>query len=179
MICDNCKKNSATVHITKFINGAKQEYSLCDACANELNEMNFVDVGHISLNNTFTVQDLLSGIIDYVNQSSQSNVSNVPTCKNCGMTYTEFKKTGLMGCSKCYESFENSLIPIIKRVQGNIEHVGKIPKKSGKEVMEKRQLLKLKEELNKAVVAEEYERAAKLRDQIREIQGVNESSKNN
>ncbi len=89
------------------------------------------------------------------------------------MTYTEFKKTGLMGCSECYVSFKNSLVPIIKRVQGNIEHVGKIPKKSGKEIMEKRQLLRLREELNRAINSEEYERAAELRDEIREVQRIN------
>jgi protein arginine kinase activator len=173
MLCDNCKKNEATVHIKKLINGAKQEYSLCDGCANELNEMSFVDISSIGLSNTFTVQDLLGGIIDYVNQSSQSNTVNNGICKNCGMSYTEFKKTGLMGCSQCYESFEPLLIPIIKRVQGNIEHVGKIPKKSGKEIMGRRQLLKLREDLNRAITLEEYEKAAQIRDEIRGIQGIN------
>lgn len=173
MLCDNCKKNEATVHIKKLINGAKQEYSLCDGCANELKEMNFADISSIGLSNTFTVQDLLSGIIDYVNQSSQSTTVNIPICKNCGMSYTEFKKTGLMGCSECYESFKASLIPIIKRVQGNIEHVGKIPKKSGEVILGKRQLLKLREDLNKAISLEEYEKAAEIRDEIRRIQGVN------
>ena len=173
MLCDNCKKNEATVHIKKLINGAKQEYSLCQDCANELNEMSFVDISSIGLSNAFTVQDLLSGIIDYVNQSSKGSVVNIPTCKNCGMSYTEFKKTGLMGCSECYESFKTSLIPIIKRVQGNIEHVGKIPKKSGEEIMGKRKLLKLREDLNKAITLEEYERAAEIRDEIRGITGLN------
>ena len=174
MLCDNCKKRESTVHIKKLINGAKQEYSLCDGCANELNEMSFVDISSIGLSNTFTVQDLLGGIIDYVNKSSQSTVVNVPVCKNCGMSYTEFKKTGLMGCSECYESFKTSLIPIIKRVQGNIEHVGKIPKKSGKEITGKRLLLKLKEDLSKAITSEEYERAAEIRDEIRGIQNLKE-----
>ncbi len=49
MICDNCKKNEATVHITKIINGVKQEHSLCDVCASELNEMNFVDINKMSI----------------------------------------------------------------------------------------------------------------------------------
>lgn len=173
MICDNCKKNEATVYITKIVNGFKQDFSFCDGCASELNQINFVDINNMHLNATFTVQDLLGGIVDFVNQSSKSNVSYLPTCKNCGMSYMEFKKTGLMGCSECYENFENSLMPIIKRVQGNIEHVGKIPIKSGKEIMGKRQLSRLKEELNKAINAEEYERAAEIRDKIRGIQGVN------
>jgi protein arginine kinase activator len=170
MLCDNCKKNEASVHITKFVNGIKHESNLCDACAHELNGMNISGVGNMGFGNTFTVQDLLGGIIDYVNQSSQSNTSHVATCKNCGMTYIEFKKTGLMGCSECYDSFKSSLLPLIKRVQGNTEHVGKIPKKNGKEIMGRKQLLKLKEELNKAIFAEEYEKAANIRDQIRELQ---------
>lgn len=172
MVCDNCKKNEATVHIKKIINGSKQEYSLCDVCANELNEMNFSDVSSMGFSSNFTVQDLLGGIIDYVNQSTQSNV-NVPTCKNCGMAYSEFKKTGLVGCMECYDSFKTAMTPVIKRVQGGVDHIGKIPKKSGKEIMERRKLLKLKEELSGAILNEEYELAAELRDKIREIQGAN------
>lgn len=173
MICEKCKKNDATVHITKIINGVKQEYNLCDVCASKINEMNFVDVNKINIGNTFTVQDLLGGIIDYVNQSTKNTANYVPACKNCGMSYAEFKKTGLMGCSECYSSFSSSLTPIIKRVQGNVEHVGKIPKKSGKEILGKRRLLKLREELNRAINSEEYEKAAEIRDEIREIQGLN------
>ena len=173
MLCDNCKKNEATVHIKKLTNGSEQEYSLCNGCANQLNEMNFVDISSLELTNTFTVQDLIGSIIDYVNQSTHSSDVDIKTCKNCKMSYAEFKKTGLMGCSECYETFKTSLIPVIKGVQGNIEHVGKIPKRSGKEIMGKRHLLNLRENLNKAVTSEEYERAAEIRDEIRAIQSVN------
>jgi protein arginine kinase activator len=172
MLCDNCKKNNASVHITKFVNGLKQETNLCDNCAHELNGLNLAEVSNMGFGNTFTVQDLLGGIIDYVNQSSKNNINHVATCKKCGMTYIEFRKTGLMGCSECYDSFKTSLIPLIKRVQGNIEHVGKIPKKTGKEIIERKQILSLKEKLNRAILAEEYEKAAMIRDQIRELQSV-------
>lgn len=170
MLCDACKKNEASVHITKVVNGVKQEYNLCDQCAKEVKGINFVDMGNMDFNSPFTFQNILSGIIDYINQSAQPSVNYVPTCKNCGMTYTEFKKHGLMGCSECYENFQTYLVPVIKGVQGNLEHVGKIPNKTGKEILSKRKLLKLKEELQEAITAEEYEKAAQLRDEIRELQ---------
>jgi protein arginine kinase activator len=108
--------------------------------------------------------------MDYMTPMHDISKASELTCKNCGATYSEFKKYGLLGCSECYESFSPTINPVIKRVQGNVEHTGKIPKKMGKEIMEKRRLSKLKEDLQKAIANEEYEKAAEIRDAIKSLQ---------
>lgn len=160
MLCENCKKNEATVHLTKIINGNKQELKICEKCAKDLE----------AFDTTFSFQNILSGIMDYMSPAPQINKNNGLVCSNCGASYYDFKKYGLLGCSECYKSFSPTINSVIKRVQGNVEHVGKIPKKLGKDIMEKRRISKLKEELQKAIANEEYEKAAEIRDNIKSLQ---------
>lgn len=169
MLCEMCKKNQASVHIIKVINGVKQELNICDKCAHESEGIGILG-GDSKMDSPFTFQNILGGLVDYINQTSSQNTSTNAVCPICGMTYGEFRQKGLMGCSNCYKNFETTIMPVVKRVQGNIEHVGKIPVKAGKEIMERKKLLNLKEQLQKAVLAEEYERAAELRDIIRQLQ---------
>lgn len=168
MLCDICKKNQANVHITKIVNGVKQELNLCEKCAKEMGNFN-IGSEMINFASPFTFQNILSGLMDYVSQPTTTEKKVEPACKNCGMTYSEFREKGYLGCSECYKNFSSTLMPVIKRVQGNVEHTGKIPNKLCKGLIVKRQLLKLKEELQKAVAAEEYEKAAEIRDKIKDI----------
>jgi protein arginine kinase activator len=165
MICEKCKVNDATVHIVKMINGNKQEMRLCEKCANDITDIPFGE--NFQMVDGFTFQNLLSGLVDYMNNNTKDKAVKESSCDNCGMAYSEFKKTGLLGCSKCYEAFSSTIKPVVKRVQGDVEHLGKIPTKAGKEIIEKKRLLKLKEELQNAILAEEYERAAVIRDEIK------------
>lgn len=168
MLCEMCKQNNASVHIVRVINGVKQTLNICESCAKQ--SQGFAFNGEAKLESPFTFQSMLSGLVDYINQSHHSIKNTETICPSCGMTYGEFKQKGLMGCGTCYKQFNSIITPVIKRVQGSNEHVGKIPVKSGKEIMEKKRLLSLKEELQKAILEEEYEKAAQLRDMIREIQ---------
>jgi protein arginine kinase activator len=113
---------------------------------------------------------MLSGLIDYVNITSKNNKSYSWFVKTVGANYREFKEKGLLGCSRCYENFKPTIMSVIKGVQSNVEHVGKIPRKSGKELVQRKRIITLKEELQKAIAMEEYERAAELRDEIRKIE---------
>jgi protein arginine kinase activator len=168
MLCERCKKNDASVHFTQIINGKKQELNICESCAKEIDGLEMA--GDMGFGSSFSFQNILSGIMDYMSPNQQASKTQVLACKNCGTTYNEFKRYGLLGCSECYKIFGPALTPVIKRVQGNLEHVGKIPKKLGKEIMEKRRLSKLKEELQKAIANEEYEKAAQIRDTIKSLQ---------
>lgn len=168
MQCDNCKKNNASVHIVKIINGDRQEVNLCEECARDAKEIGIGET--LKFDNTFSFQNILSGLVDYFNQSQKETRGVEVACPSCGTTYGDFKKKGFLGCDNCYEYFNSALIPVIRRVQGNIEHVGKVPLKTEKDIIEKRKLIKLKEELQRAILMEEYEKAAKLRDEIRELQ---------
>lgn len=168
MLCEICQKNEANFHIAKIINGVKEEKHVCEYCAKNLEGINLLPDMNFSSN--FSFQNLLSGFLDYMNTSTQTNLPSQVVCNNCGTTYREFKESGLLGCSSCYSIFNNTVIPILKRVQPSTEHHGKIPVKGGKEIMLKKELQKLKEELQRAIAMEEYEKAAEVRDKIRNIE---------
>lgn len=168
MLCEICQKNEANFHIAKIINGVKEEKHVCEHCAKSMEGMSLLPDMNFSSN--FSFQNLLSGFLDYMNTSTQSNLPSQVVCDNCGTTYREFKNSGLLGCSNCYNVFNNTVLPILKRVQPSTEHNGKIPVKGGKEIMVKKELQRLKEELQRAIAMEEYEKAAELRDKIRSLE---------
>lgn len=171
MLCELCKINEASVHITKILNGNRQEFNICEKCAKEKGELSFYNF--METPSTFTFQNILSGMMDYMGGNGESQKSSYTYCKNCGTTYSEFKQSGLTGCSECYKNLNKTMYPIIKRVQGNIEHTGKIPRKLGKHIVditERKKLSQLKENLQSAIAAEEYEKAAEIRDLIKKIQ---------
>lgn len=165
MICSRCKKNEANFHITKIINGVKHEEHLCEVCAKN-NTMGL----DMDTSSQVSFQNILSGFMDYISNNPNEQLSNQVCCKNCGKKYGEFKNTGMLGCEECYKNFDESIKTIIKRVQQSTTHNGKIPKKYGSELMKKREVLKLKEQLKSAIDMEEYEKAAEIRDVIRELE---------
>ncbi|KMT22435.1 UvrB/UvrC motif-containing protein [Clostridium cylindrosporum] len=93
-------------------------------------------------------------------------------CPLCNMDIETYKRTGRLGCSKCYEIFNEDLNPIIKRIHGKTEHIGKTPSKV--DIKLNNELDKLKKELNLAVEREDYIEAARLRDLIKK-KGITEA----
>jgi protein arginine kinase activator len=163
MKCDNCNK-TATVHLTEIKHGKKIEKHLCEQCAAQ-NEGLPVK-SHTPINELLTNFVMAhSGLTKEVGQA----------CDNCGITWAEFRQGGLFGCANDYQVFEKDLTPLLQRAhEGATHHVGKVPtRRGGSGVPMKRQidLTKLRKDLAKAVEAEDYERAAKLRDQIRQAEG--------
>lgn len=168
MLCEICKEKEATLHLTKIVNGVKEERHICEDCAKKEKGINIIN--DLNISPSFSFQNILSGFLDYMNSSTSSNISNEIVCENCGKTYREFKESGLLGCENCYSVFKSSVLPIIKRVQLSTEHCGKIPVKSGKYIIKQKEIIKLKEELQKAIAIEEYEKAAEIRDKIKELE---------
>lgn len=168
MYCDDCKKNIATVHLTRIINGQKEEIHLCDECARKREDIDaFIP---------FSINDLLSSFLDVDEGQKQIQYStkSVLKCKRCGMTYDQFKKIGRLGCSNCYNAFKNELAPVLRRVHGSLQHSGKVPKKAGADLINKREIDRLKSELKDAISQEAFEKAAELRDRIKELESSNE-----
>lgn len=91
-------------------------------------------------------------------------------CPVCGSTYSDFRRTGKLGCGECYNTFRSPVSQTLRQVQPSVQHTGKIPSKSGEELKLKRKYESLKQELAAAVKNEDYETAAKLHKQIREIE---------
>ncbi|MBR4721155.1 MAG: UvrB/UvrC motif-containing protein [Clostridia bacterium] len=92
-------------------------------------------------------------------------------CPNCGRTYSDFQKTGKFGCSECYKAFEEPIARTLRQVQASSEHMGKIPSTASEGIQKKRKLKELKDKLTTAVKEENYELAAKLHKEIKEMEG--------
>ena len=164
MLCQLCQKRIASVHFTQIINNNKVEMYLCEKCANEKGNANFIS--------PLSLGDFLSGFFSTDIGGSYVAAPDVQIrCEVCGMSFSDFQSTGKIGCSNCYKIFGDKLKPIIKRLHGNVEHIGKAPSGFSSSMMKTtKEIEKLKEELNKAIQAEEYEKAALLRDKIKELE---------
>jgi protein arginine kinase activator len=161
MMCDECGKNPAKVHFTKIINGKVTEMHLCEECARHSDEFD----------SSFSIHNFLTGLLDNTYDSPvKIDYIKGTKCDKCGMTYGRFRQTGKFGCSNCYKSFSDKLTPLFKNIHGNDTHVGKVPKNAGGIIKIRKEIEKLKSELDMAVKKEEFEKAAELRDRIRELQ---------
>lgn len=162
MLCDRCGKNPAVVHKIITINGNKQEMHLCEECARQEKELTISD--------PLSIHSMLTSLLDMgIETPIKFEKLETVKCDVCGNSFGEFKKTGLLGCSQCYQIYRDRLIPLIKRIHGNTQHSGKIPKRKESLLRHRREIDRLKLELEKAIKAEEYEKAAGLRDKIREL----------
>jgi protein arginine kinase activator len=91
-------------------------------------------------------------------------------CEVCGLTFDDFRQKGEFGCSDCYVTFREELKPILRRIQGDVIHKGKVPKRAGGTLSIKREIEKLRDNLKELVAKEEYEKAAKVRDEIKKLE---------
>jgi len=165
MICQNCKVKEATVNITRFVGGKKEELHLCRDCAEKL-----LGSGDF-LSFDFSLPDLLGTLLKPSFPLWEESKHPSLKCPNCGLTYEGFQEIGKLGCFECYKTFKGKLIPLLRRIHGNTKHGGKIPLRANEELARLKELERLREELNEAIKREEYERAAQLRDRIRELEG--------
>lgn len=167
MICQKCQERPATIHLTKVVNFEKTEIHLCEVCAKSAgNELG------IMVEPNFTFQNLIAGILESEIGMFQ-NPNATPQelyCRNCGLTFSDFRNRGLLGCGECYSSFQTGLEPLLKRVHGSTTHTGKVPRRTGGKVRLRKEMDQLKLQLQRAINNEEYEQAAQIRDEIRRLQ---------
>lgn len=170
MNCEECGKKPATVHITKIENGKKTDMHICEQCAMQKNA--------ISMNTSFSINDLLTGLLNSGNVLPiKVDFVQDTKCSICGLSYNKFRETGRFGCSNCYKTFGERLNPLFKKVHGNTTHTGKIPVRTGSKIKAIKEIEKLKIDLNIAIKNEEYEKAACLRDKIRELSNADKEGK--
>lgn len=167
MLCENCHKREAAVHQTVITNGQKQEHHLCEICAREagaLPDFSFPNLSIQQLLGSFLGQESFGGA------AVKPPLQAEPSCRHCGMTYSEFAQSGVLGCARCYEEMGPQLLPLIKRIQGTTSHSGKVPKRTGGIARKRREVEGLRRQLEQAIQNEQYEEAASLRDQIRQME---------
>ena len=156
--CDKCGK-PASIFLTDIEGGEKTERSLCEDCAS---------TEGITVKSNVPISQLLE---DFVFQSTRGEELAKLACDVCGMTFEEFRQKGLLGCPNDYAAFEKALLPLIERAQdGSSHHLGKAPKRAGADQHKQNRALRLRAELKDAIAREDYERAAALRDQIKEVE---------
>jgi protein arginine kinase activator len=157
--CELCGKRPATVHLTEILESQeKRERHLCEECAGE---EGIAVKQHVSIN------DVLNSFL--MSQSSVQELAKVK-CPTCGMSFVEFRRQGLLGCPEDYDVFDRALASVIERAQdGQTHHTGKHP---GQEVQidpVQQERVSIQRELRGAVESEDYERAAALRDRLKEL----------
>ncbi len=160
MLCENCKKNVATVHLTEIIEDIKKEVHLCEDCAQ--------DKG-LSFKKEFSLQDLLGSLVAQVAESKGEDVTT-DVCPQCGMTFAEFQSKGRLGCPEDYNTFKGTLVPLLEKIHGNSQHFGKVPSRADRGLAAEKETMELKQRLAEAVRHEQYEKAAELRDRIAKLE---------
>lgn len=168
MICQVCGKKTATTHIKTIVNGKLTQYHLCSECAKEKGYSNlFTDWG-------LGFGNLLGGLI-----GGNAAEENVVRCGTCGASFEEITKTGKIGCADCYKTFRRQLVPVIQRIHGTTRHKGKVPGGSALRIADSNNkimpvgeslLEEKKRQLQKAIESQNFEQAAVLRDEIKEME---------
>ena len=163
MQCQDCNEHTATIHLTEISSGNRQERHLCQDCAQKQG---------LAVKNQIPLNELLTTLLAAQGDADEQTISADPLetdkeCPLCGMTLQRFRKESLLGCANDYEVFEETLKHIIEKSQGgNTSHCGKVPSHVPTDTQDQIKLMALRQELEAAVKAEDYEKAAQLRDQI-------------
>lgn len=154
--CDRCGKEPATVHIRKVVAGEETSIHVCVSCAKDLGaEPGGANLAHDPLSILF--------------KGMEGAADTGAICPGCGMTFDRFRETGRLGCADCYTTFRSELTPLLRRIHGGIQHRGKSPLPEDQLGGIEAAVRRLTEELDRAVVTEDYEKAARLRDRLRAI----------
>ena len=182
MLCDNCVKREANVRYSENINGRKKELHLCEECSKKLG------IENMDFNMPIDFSSFFGGLLEDFGTNDFMPLFNEVKqlkCDNCGYTFEDIVNTGKLGCENCYSVFEDRLDPIIKKIQGSNKHVGRTGKIIDSKISEKinnkdsktennkdvSKVEKLQNDLKKAIKEEKYEEAAKIRDEIKKIEG--------
>lgn len=157
MLCMICKQNEAKVHLTQMVEGKIKKVDLCEECSKAKG---------VDDPTGFSLADLLLGL-GASQEMAQATSGPDVRCPTCGFTQADFKKSGRLGCADCYSTFSEGLEGLLKTMHKGTHHVGKVPRaqQQGKDLDER--LKSLQKRLEQAVASENYEEAAKLRDQIK------------
>jgi protein arginine kinase activator len=158
MFCDVCKSKESTVFLTQIVEGKMQKVNLCETCSREKG---------VNDPTGFALADLLLGL------GAAQEIDKNPSggrCPVCGFSQGDFKKTGRLGCSFCYDAFAEGLSGMLKNMHRGLTHTGKVPAKLAASRRRAQELTQLEAGLAKAIEEEHFEEAADLRDRIRKLE---------
>jgi protein arginine kinase activator len=160
--CDNCGERPAEIQLTTIEDGEMSTLHLCSVCASEK-----------GVSTSVPAKAPLVDFLAQLGQGSESEPGRAPLdpCPYCGTTAADFRRTGRLGCAECWVHFDERLRGLVRRLQGSVQHVGKLYVHSGSEIGDRiGELAALRRRLQRAVDTEDFEAAAEFRDRIREIE---------
>jgi len=161
--CDNCGAPDPVVHLTQIVDDEMSTYHLCEQCAAEKG------LETSGVPEDFPLTDFLAKMGEEEGAEESSGDEDAPDteCSFCGLTFSDFRETGRLGCPHCWSTFEGRLRKLLRRIHGGTTHVGKVYLPPDPSVTERQKRLEgLRRKLDRAVETENFERAAELRDEI-------------
>lgn len=167
-LCDVCGKQPAKLRFTEIDEGqVKKKRALCKVCAEAQGLLETPPVPALTLQQLLAVAGPSSK-----KAAAEAAAPAAPerSCGGCGLSFAAFRKQGRLGCPACYTAFETELTPLLRKIHAAVRHVGKRPHTDAHQTALRQQIRDLRSELERAVRAEDYERAAGLRDEMRAVE---------
>ncbi len=161
--CRQCA-NQATLHITEVMEGRASEIHLCEKCAREYLEDS-------ETHGSDSVAADLAAKLEELHAASDEDLDSL-TCSGCGITMSEFRAVGRLGCPFCYDEFRSELKPLLENIHEELKHTGKRPSRTTASLSDQSRVLQLRNQQREAIRQEDYETAAQLRDQITELESL-------
>jgi len=179
MLCEKCGQREARVKITRIINGVSETHHYCRECSQEMTGRKNISSNEWSQAIFKLLREMFIQNAEEDNSEMNEKASGL-VCPTCGRTYREFAEKGVFGCSDCYEAFEPMLSSALVSLQGTASHQGNTLSKSSEDegaedpfeeeaVSPEEELVILEAKLQEAVREENYEAAARYRDEIRAL----------
>ncbi len=165
MKCQVCGEAEASIHFKDLRGEQVQEMHLCASCAVEKGFHTLVEQQKASF------QQNLLWMAEGIYPEGVGKLAALQ-CEHCGLRYSEFTEIGRLGCARCYDAFDTQLRRLMRRIHGGTRHTGKSPGRAEAPAGRDEQLRRLQEELRRAVSSERYEEAARIRDQIRQLEAA-------
>ena len=159
MLCSICKEKPATVHLTQIVGDKMQKLDLCEECAKAKG---------VNDPAGFALADLMLGL-GAAQEIEQAGGGAELKCPRCGFSQADFKKSGRLGCPECYKTFAEGLEGLLKSMHKGVRHEGKVPEALRENREQSDRLKVLQRKLAKAIEQENFEEAAQLRDQIKQM----------
>lgn len=182
MLCEKCGKKEATFYYRENVNGQEKTYRLCPDCAAQMQKDGEIRMGgedpmnslmKLFGSDSFFGSDLLgeTTLFDKLIGTPQRSqtAEKTKTCPLCGSAFSDLVKSGKAGCPLCYETFGAELAPSVRRIHGRSAHTGQVPARFREETEKKQKIAAMETELKEAIRTENYERAAELRDSLRDL----------
>lgn len=159
MLCEECGKNQATLSITVTTGSGTSTRRLCPECVKKM-ELNLVKGD---------IQSFLSSVLSVLGSEKKNSASPELKCTGCGLTFEEFEHTGRLGCAQCYRDFAQQLKPSLQKIHGRVQHAGRKPKAYAADPSQERmqKISELRRKMDEAVLSENFEEAARIRDELK------------